>query len=264
MVLFSRPWRIGLVFALAIATGMLSATAPAQPRPQFNERTIEPELNPNDKEGVWTLHFKFKDPRVIPIDVPGRGRKIVWYMWYQVYNMTGEPRPLVPEFELVTLDRNTVHTDEILPTVQTAIAKREDDTGRLDIKNSITIQKDLIPVTKKESFPRAVTGLAIWSDIYDRAPDTNHFYIFVSGLSNGMTDEDDRGVRRRKTLQLEFKRLGNAQAEGGPIKWTERAEWVYRATASSGKTTPKKNEAPAEGVEPKERKPDAPKKEEKE
>ena len=44
----------------------------------FNEREIVPQLAANDKEDVWTLHFRFQDPRIIVTKVPGRGTKIVW------------------------------------------------------------------------------------------------------------------------------------------------------------------------------------------
>ena len=59
-------------------------------------------------------------PRLIAVDVPGRGRKVCWYMWYQVTNNTSEPRFFVPEFELVTHDvpKNPVFRDQVLPTVQ--------------------------------------------------------------------------------------------------------------------------------------------------
>src|SRR5687768_12714562 len=44
------------------------------------------------KGGVlWVLDFKFKAPRPIVADVPGRGRRVCWYMWYQVINRTGAP-----------------------------------------------------------------------------------------------------------------------------------------------------------------------------
>jgi len=36
------------------------------------------------------LDFRFKAPRLLTVDIPGRGRKICWYMWYQVVNRTGE------------------------------------------------------------------------------------------------------------------------------------------------------------------------------
>ena len=76
-----------------------------------NEREIVPQMTANDKEGIWTLHFRFMDPRVIVEKVPARGTKICWGMIYRVYNLDsarGADR-LRPRFELVTLDRHTRH-----------------------------------------------------------------------------------------------------------------------------------------------------------
>ena len=98
-----------------------------------NERDVKPEANVLDPDKVnaeggklWVLDFKFKDPRLIKVDVPGRGQKVCWYLWYQVINNTGEPRLLVPEFELKTRDTETIHHDQILPKVQDAINALED------------------------------------------------------------------------------------------------------------------------------------------
>lgn len=125
----------------------------AQQGGDFNERAIEPRIHREDKSDIWTLHFNFKDPRVITVDVPGRGTKVVWYLLYKVINRTNAGQKFYPDFELVTLDKHTVHSDEILPSVEDAIKRREDPTNRLDIKNSVTISKDDIPVTKADSFP---------------------------------------------------------------------------------------------------------------
>ena len=183
---------------------------------------------PEDKEVVWTLSFRFKTPRIITADVPGRGKKVIWYMWYQVFNQTAEPRSFFPKFELVTLDKRTNHLDEILPSVQKEIATIEDPADRLKIKNSITIGKEPIPVSKKEAFPTAITGVAIWSDIYDRAKDTNQFSIFVSGLSDGWVLAPDGKTLKRKTLQLGFIRQGDARVETSTIELKSQ-EWIYRS-----------------------------------
>src|ERR1700722_4743907 len=98
-----------------------------------NEREGKPGANVQDTDDVtspdskvWVLDFKFKDPRLIKVNVPGRGQKVCWYLWYQVINKTKEPRTFIPDFELVTHDRTTVHHDQILPAVQEAIRQVED------------------------------------------------------------------------------------------------------------------------------------------
>jgi len=195
------------------------------------------------------LDFKFKDPRLIKVDIPGRGQKICWYLRYQVTNHTGEPRYFIPEFELVTTDRNTVHYDQILPKVQRAVVQLEDptatdpddpETGYLKIRNSVTIARDPIPVSRPNA-PKAITGVAIWDDVDQ---DANRYSIFISGLSNGwvLTDDPqaaDKPVVRRKTLQINFKRLGDKFFQKSEeIKFVGPPQWIYRAAPVNLKGLP--------------------------
>jgi hypothetical protein len=253
-MLTRRSLLVSAVGALA-APSILMAQGPG-----FNEREIAPQLTANDKEDVWTLHFRFQDPRIIVERIPGRGTKIVWYMRYQVFNLDPRQEPVrfVPDIELVTLDRHTRHPDEILPSVEQAIKKREDTTGRFNIKNSVTISAEEIPVSKKDAYPRAVTGIAIWTGVDDpipgvkeAVPKTNKFSIFIAGLSNGYTEErpaDQPGVRiiKRKTLQLDFERLGSGeQTDPSGIRWTGSATWMYRASTEPLKAAAAPATAPA-------------------
>ncbi|MBO0700562.1 MAG: hypothetical protein J2P46_19350 [Zavarzinella sp.] len=238
-MLSRRSFLISGVGALASPSLLLAQKA------GFNEREIVPQLAANDKEDVWTLHFRFQDPRIIVTNVPARGTKIIWYMRYAVFNLDpkGEPVKFVPDIELVTLDRNTRHPDEVIPSVEEEIKKREDPTGRFNIKNSVTISAEDIPVSKKDSYPRLVNGLAIWTGVDDPVPGakspvprTNKFTIFVAGLSNGYTEERPIGqpgvkIIKRKTLQLDFERLGSGeQTDPSGIRWTGNATWMYRAS----------------------------------
>ena len=264
---------IWAALAAIVCTLGLGSPSPAQTKLSgFNEREIEPTLHAFDKADTWTLYFRFKDPRIVTIDVPGRGKKIVWYMWYQVYNLSKEPRYFLPDFELKTQDYETVHTDEIMPTVQVAIAKIENPNGfrilediteklknpkldptekqklqqmrdRLEVKNSVEINKEPIPVTPENSFPRLVTGVAIWTDIYDRAPKTNRFSIFVSGLSDGWRKDPKDNIIRRQTLHLNFQRLGDEiQNDPNSIRWIDNPIWIYRATGDNQGPPPEKKE----------------------
>lgn len=205
------------------------------------ERDVKPEANIQDKDDIhspdskiWVLDFRFKDPRLITVNVPGRGRKICWYLWYQVINKTKEPHYFVPDFELVTLDKNTVHHDQILPAVQEEIVRLEDPTNYLSIKNSVTIYKAPVPPSRPDAAPRPVTGVAIWDDVN---PDTTRFDILVTGLSNGWSQTDpvekgDPPIVRRKTLKLSFKRPGDRFFQNSSeIKFMPPAEWIYRASA---------------------------------
>jgi hypothetical protein len=232
-----------LVCALRSATALLSAHA----QTGFNEREVK-SSGSAEKSEFWTLDFRFKDPRMIKVDIPGRGKRICWYLWYQVINHTGEPRQCIPHFELVMHDYPTVFLDEVLPAVVKEISKREDPTGYQKIQNSVTISREMIPVSKppEEAFPRAVTGVAVWdaspADPKDKEAgvrdlsDCTRFTIFIRGLSNGyvVVDPPSPGlppITRYKTLQLNFRRQGDKfSTDAKDISFVAPAEWIYRAS----------------------------------
>jgi hypothetical protein len=237
--------RVVLVLLLALVPAL--SLAVAQSVGPYNEREVKPQTNVQDRDDIWVLDFRFKDPRIITVDIPGRGKKVVWYLWYQVLNYetatNKEPHTFIPDFELVTHDIPGVYHDQVLPKVQEAIRRVEDPTGYLDIKNSVTITLNPIPLSKRDAVPRPVTGVATWDDIN---PDANRFSIFVSGLSNGWSIDDNKVVRR-KTLQLNFRRIGDRYLmDSREIRFVPPAEWLYRAsplTAPGGK--PKEKDAEA-------------------
>ena len=82
--------------------------------------------------------------------------------------------------------------------------------------------------------PKAVTGVAIWDDV---DPDSNNYSIFVAGLSNGWSQTDNpispdkEPIVRRKTLQLDFKRLGDRyNMTSEEIHFVGPYKWIYRAS----------------------------------
>lgn len=254
-------WRWGLVLLLAVMPAL--SLALAQSVGAFNEREARPQVNTQDidvGDKLWVLTFRFKDPRLITVDIPGKGKKVVWYLWYQVINNTAEPRTIVPEFELVTLDKHTAHRDQIIPKAVEAIKKVEDPSGYLDIKNSVTIANQPIPVTKPNSAPRPVTGVALWDDIFAQEPDTTRFSIFVAGLSNGFVEVDAPGGKkqlRRKTLQMNFKRLSDRFHLDAEVKFVPQTEWLYRASPLDlPEFKPGEKPPPLPGDKPKEKEKD--------
>jgi hypothetical protein len=232
------------LFALLLLAACL---APAFCQSSFNEREVKSGVSSLDKADVWALDFRFKDPRLIKVNYPGKGTRIFWYMWYQVINRTGEPRKFIPGFELVTLDHPGVYKDDLYVTVVDAIKRVEDPTGYQDIKNFVTISSANIPVSKPadQAFPKAVTGVAVWDaspgDLKKRDGDSKdlmdctRFSIFVSGLSNGFVLVDpiapgQKPIVRYKTLQLNFRRQGDRfSLDSRDISFVPPAEWIYRA-----------------------------------
>lgn len=253
-------------FAALLGVAILGLPSFAQTNP--NERTIKDDNPLQEAEtsrggSLWVLDFKFQDPRLITVDVPGRGRRMCWYVKYQIINRTKSPRTFIPDFELVTHDTNMVYRDQILPSVQEAIIRSEDPNNFYKIKNSVTIAADPIPVTPEKSAPKAVTGVAIWCDPNEPLPDddaktkaakaklpkledSNSYSIFVAGLSNGWSltdpapgDKDKKPVIRRKTLQVTFRRFGDKfLPKSSAIKFQPPEKWIYRA--SDGLKLPEK------------------------
>lgn len=213
-----------------------------------NEREVKTPPPLLSKSDVWTLDFRFKDPRIIKVNVPAKGTRICWYLWYQVINRTEKPQRFSPIFELVTHDYPGVYIDQPLESVVDAIRKIEDPPNYLDIKGSFAISVNPIPVSKppEEGFPRVVTGVAVWdaspADLRKRDPnqrdlsDTTQFSIFVRGLSNGsvVVDPPAEGLpvqTRFKTLQLKFRRTGDRfSTDSRDIHFLPPAEWTYRAS----------------------------------
>jgi hypothetical protein len=234
-----RPKQLFLASLLALGT-LTGGNHTFAQKLNKNEKEVKPAPNVQDtddisKEGskVWVLNFVFKDPaiRQITVDVPGKGRKVCWYLWYQVINYTDAPHYFNPKFELVRHDKNVVYTDQVLPKVQEAIQKVEDPTDFYKVKNSVTIGEVPIPPSKKtDAAPKKVTGVAIWDDI---DPETSNFSIFVTGLSNGYSVTDPAPpetdpIVRRKTLQLKFKRIGDPSLpKEADIRFQAPAEWKY-------------------------------------
>jgi hypothetical protein len=240
-------------FLGAAVVSAMGGPAVVLAQPNTGERKIDPLDLPLDKAGVWTLHFRYKPPRIVTLDGISKDgkpeKKVVWYMWYQVYNaprrkpdggyIEAEPVTFLPEFELVTKDLNTTHLDEPQPHIVDQLRKIEDPTGILDLQTSISISKRPIPPSRPDAIPRMVSGLAIWTDMADKAPKTNKFSVYVVGLSNGLATEQLRTNERlikRKTLQINFIRPTDDNRpqvtdirpddSNGPAE-----QWIYRTTS---------------------------------
>jgi len=232
--------------ATTLAAGAGLAFAPRALQAQLPDapfRYVDPLKLSLDRGGVWTLHFAYLPPRIATVKVPGKGERTVWYMVYYVYNKTGKPRTIVPEFELVTKDTDGIAAtflDEPEPAVVEALKKIEDPTGELKLQTSISISKSPIPETADYLTPpavRAVHGVAIWLNVPEKAPNVNNFSIYVSGLTDGLsTKETDTGklIVSKKTLQLDFRRpTDSVKSKPTDIKINDNAglgseRWDYR------------------------------------
>jgi hypothetical protein len=240
---------LGAAAASALGGPIWGPTA-ALAQQNVGERKIEPLDLPLDKPGVWTLFFRYKPPRIVPLNGIGRDgkpeKKIVWYMWYQVYNLQKEdrePEPVtcLPEFELVTKDLLTTHLDEPQPHILEQLNDIENPQKlkNLELLSTIAISKRPIPPSKPDAIPRVVTGAAIWTDMAEKAPKTNKFSVYIVGLSNGLATEELRTgekLIKRKTLQINFTRpTDDNRPQVTDIRPDDAIgpaeQWIYRTTS---------------------------------
>lgn len=235
-----------LTAAMVVAGGLSAAVAQTPGDPYI---PVPPVALAFDRDGVWTMNFAYLPPRIVQVDVPGRGKQTVWYMVYQVWNTSDTPHTIIPTFELVTKDgRLQSFLDSPEPAVADQIRAIEDPTGVYDLKTTISISKTPIPVTRALSLPRKVHGVAVWPTVSEQAGDVNAFSVYVTGLSNGLAAVQKDGQLeevRRKTLQLDFIRpTDNVRPMLGDIRPNDNGglgaeKWIYRVAPVAKTGDPK-------------------------
>jgi hypothetical protein len=177
-------------------------------RAMFNVHMVDASLLPRDKKGIWVLDFAFKPMRIRTVDIPGKGRRQVHYLYYKVVNRTGAPRMFAPQFVKVNENQERFE-DEVVPEAVPIIQKREDPSipllGAVDIIG-------MIPPSTKPNVDDAVFGVACW-DRWD--PKSDRFSIHVRGLSDGFVEippqSGGKPVAKHKTLRINFIRRGDAR-----------------------------------------------------
>ena len=99
--------------------------------------------------------------------------------------------------------------DRILPSARDRIALREQITAPL--YNSVEISRVAVPRSSDENAP-GVWGVLTWTDV---DPNIDYLSVYVSGLTNAFQQdgEGDDAPYRRKALQLNFFRPGDATAQ---------------------------------------------------
>jgi len=192
----------------------------------FNVQMVDASLLPRDKEGIWVLDFAFKPVRLRTVELPGKGRRVIHYLYYRVINHTGQPRMFAPQFSLVT-DTGKRYEDSVLPEAVKIIQAREDPTvpliGAVDIMG-------MIPPSTKQGIDDAVFGVAVWENV---DPKADRFSVYVRGLSDGYQEVPNpsggKPIIRYKTLRIDFVRRGDERnLNEREIELLDPSyEWVY-------------------------------------
>jgi hypothetical protein len=195
-------------------------------RRSYNYQMINTALLPRDKEGIWVLDLAFKPLRIRPVEIPGKGRRSVHYLYYKVVNRTGQPRMFVPQFTMVN-EEGKKFEDQVIPEAIPLIQAREDPT--IPVLGAVSVM-GIIPPSTKEGVDDAVFGAAAW-DNWD--PKSDRFSIYVRGLSDGYKEVPNpaggKPIVKYKTLRIDFIRRGDERnISEKEIEFNDPAyEWVY-------------------------------------
>lgn len=202
------------IVAVPILAGLaLAVSIVDRPRPVAKPKVHD--VPAPAKDASWTLDFRFKNPRIVTSQEPGRSGRPVCYLWYQVTNKTDGPRTFIPEFSLV-VGKGPNHRDTILPKAFEAIRRTEDPTGQAGISDSITISRQPLISCKGKAALHASTGVATW----EGEPAAKEITILVAGLSSKVAVLRD-GIYRQ-TLQLQFRRQAKEFVFVPPATWVMR------------------------------------------
>lgn len=210
----------------ALAPVLKTTATPREKQPGFNQVSVDATALPRDKGGIWILEFTFKPIRIQTVEVPGKGRRQVYYMWYKLVNRTGEPRLFVPQFTIVTnTGQKLADTaiEQAIPLIQT----RE---GGMPLLSTVDVV-GMVPPSTKEKVDDAVYGVAIWDGI---DPKADKISVYVSGLSNGFKVEAPKQgtaepTTKHKTVRIDFFRRGDEfNIDEKEIQLADPPfEWIY-------------------------------------
>jgi hypothetical protein len=195
-------------------------------RQSFNVQMVNTALLPRDKDGIWVLDFAFKPLRIKTVDLAGKGRRPVHYLYYKIVNRTGKPRVFVPQFIMVNEDGKRIE-DAVVPEALPLIQAREDAT--IPILGAVNIMGAIPPSTKPD-VDDAVYGVAVW-DKWDYKSDK--FSIYVRGLSDGYKETPSpsggKPTVKYKTLKIDFIRRGDERnIHEKEIELNDPPyEWIY-------------------------------------
>jgi hypothetical protein len=174
-----------------------------------------------DPKDVWAIDLRFKDPRVLTVQMAGLPKRELLVLHYELINRTGKPRVVAPRF-LLLADGQEPIVDEVFAGERFAqLTAHEDPAGLLKLKNSVTVSSVPIPAGADGEAGAPIAGLATWGNI---DPRVKEFVVVIEGISNGSygVTEGKQVFTSIKALELSFKR------DGGRFVFVPPARWIYR------------------------------------
>lgn len=171
-------------------------------------------LKGGTKPGIWVLDFSYRPIRVLTVEIPGKGRRQILYLYYKVVNHTGKPRPLVPQFTLVLPESGRSYHDVVLPNaIQVLKLIETREAPEIPLQGAVNTI-GMVPLSTKEGIDDAVFGVAMW-EVDASIAKADLLQVYVRGLSDGYkrvptpAGSEQTEQVRYKTLRIDFDRPGD-------------------------------------------------------
>ncbi len=196
---------------------------------RFHLRMVDASSPRWEEQGLWMLDFAYKPLRVKTVDIPGKGKRQICYLYYRVVNRSGTPRMFAPRFIMLN-DKDEKFEANVVPQAIPAIQAREDPA--IPILEGVDIN-GILPASTKPDVDDAVYGVATWEK-WDHKAD--HFRIYVRGLSGVdkaiPSPSGGKPSMKDKTLKIDFIRradrhninLRQIQLADPPHEWIESGQ----------------------------------------
>lgn len=205
---------------VAVGVTALTPLEPAQAYPEPSRYPV-----------AWELDFRYDDPRRIVVEVPGQSEpKAYWYMTYRVENHTDRERLFLPVFELMLEDGRVLRSDRNIP--KAVFNRIQQRVGDPLLEEALQLSGSTLLLGEDQQR----RGVAIWEE---PQPDLGRFVIFVGGLSGEaatpkdakgepLKDANGRNVLLFKTLQINYRLLGDESRPGDDLLEKDGERWVMR------------------------------------
>jgi hypothetical protein len=172
---------------------------------------------------AWEFDVKWSKPvRTVVYNVPGKTTpQVYWYLPFTVTNNTDQERLFTPVAEIAMRDGRIIRADRDIPGAVVEQIRKEQGNKFIETTLGAAGQLRIGP-------DQAKSVVAIWAEPQLRMGD---FSILIAGLNGEykhVKDADGKEVILRKTLQLDYKVVGD-EIEANKDQVLElRSLWIMR------------------------------------